>query len=246
MFLVACIFICLAALAAANGGNDVSKGVATLAGSGVTRYRTAILWGALTTLGGALVSGLVAERMFKLFTSGIIAAKPTPAFTLAVTIGAVGWVAVATVTRLPVSTTHAIIGSLLGAGMFYAPASVMWASVAPRLAIPLLFSIVFSYGLSASLNRIFAQPNAESVDCICVGAELVRLKAFQMLALAIEHAHVRTEEFVRRAHQKIAIERADINRPVRGIVDSVDVGQCTAVVSKLHDLLDRVDRPHGV
>src|SRR5687767_13580668 len=33
----------LAALAAANCANDVSKGVATLVGSGVTRYRTAIL-----------------------------------------------------------------------------------------------------------------------------------------------------------------------------------------------------------
>ena len=52
------IFIFLLALAAANGANDVSKGVATLAGSGVTRYRPAIIWGAATTLAGALVSGL--------------------------------------------------------------------------------------------------------------------------------------------------------------------------------------------
>jgi hypothetical protein len=35
----------MAALAFANGSNDVSKGIATLAGSGVTNYRRAILWG---------------------------------------------------------------------------------------------------------------------------------------------------------------------------------------------------------
>lgn len=180
MFPVACIFICLAALAAANGANDVSKGVATLAGSGVTRYRTAILWGALTTLVGALASGLFAERMLKLFSGGIVSAKPNSAFTLAVIFGAVGWIAIATLTRLPVSTTHAIIGSLLGAGMFYAPASVMWTNVAPRLAIPLLLSIVPSYGLSAGLNRIFARRNAESVDCICVGAEQLDAGALQL------------------------------------------------------------------
>jgi hypothetical protein len=33
--------------------------VATLVGSGVTRYRTAIIWGALTTLAGSLLSGLL-------------------------------------------------------------------------------------------------------------------------------------------------------------------------------------------
>jgi PiT family inorganic phosphate transporter len=44
------------ALAAVNGANDLSKGVATLAGAGVVRYRTAILWGAATTLVGAIAS----------------------------------------------------------------------------------------------------------------------------------------------------------------------------------------------
>src|SRR5260370_20111436 len=173
MFVAGIIFIFLVALAATNGANDVSKGVATLAGSGVPRYRTAIIWGAATTFGGALVSGLFAERMMKLFTSGIVSAKPTPAFTTAVICGAVGWVAIATLTRLPVSTTHAIIGSLLGAGLLYAPASVAWANIAPKLALPLLLSIAVSYMLSATLNRIFAQRNAEAVDCLCIGAELL-------------------------------------------------------------------------
>jgi len=125
MVLLSFIFILLALFAAANGANDVSKGVATLAGSGITRYRTAILWGAATTLAGSLVSGLFAARMLKLFTSEIVAAPPTPAFTLAIICGAAGWVAIATITKLPVSTTHAIIGSLLGAGVLHAPTTVL-------------------------------------------------------------------------------------------------------------------------
>lgn len=165
------IFVLLIALATANGANDVSKGVATLAGSGVTRYRTAIVWGAATTLVGALVSGVFAERMMKLFTSGIVSVKPTPTFTLAVICGTVGWVAIATLTRLPVSTTHAIIGSLLGAGLLFAPTAVAWSSLAPRLVVPLLLSIAVSYTLSGGLNRIFARRGAEAVDCFCVGAE---------------------------------------------------------------------------
>jgi PiT family inorganic phosphate transporter len=171
MFVTGLILIVLFALAAANGANDVSKGVATLAGSGVARYRTAIIWGAATTLAGALVSGLFAERMMKLFTSGIVSAKPTPAFTLAVICGTLGWVAIATLTRVPVSTTHAIIGSLLGAGLLFAPATIAWGSLAPRLAVPLLLSIAVSYALSAGFNGIFTRQSEEAIDCLCVGAE---------------------------------------------------------------------------
>ena len=185
MFVTSLIFILLVALAAANGANDVSKGVATLAGSGVTRYRTAILWGAATTLVGALVSGLFAERMMKLFTGEIVAAKPTPAFTLAVICGTVGWVAIATLTRLPVSTTHAIIGSLLGAGLLFAPTAIAWSSLAPRLAAPLVLSIAVSYAISAGLNRVFASRGAETVDCLCVGAEQLDAKVMQITQINV-------------------------------------------------------------
>ncbi|MFN2514383.1 MAG: inorganic phosphate transporter, partial [Pyrinomonadaceae bacterium] len=45
-----------AVLAFANGANDVSKGVATLAGTGRASYRTAIAWGTLWTFAGGLAS----------------------------------------------------------------------------------------------------------------------------------------------------------------------------------------------
>jgi PiT family inorganic phosphate transporter len=54
---VAVVLLTLA-LGAANGANDVSKGIATLAGAGVARYRTAILWGTGTTLIGAALRSL--------------------------------------------------------------------------------------------------------------------------------------------------------------------------------------------
>lgn len=102
-------------LAAANAANDVSKGVATLAGAGVARYRTAILWGTGSTLVGAIASAAFAERI--LFSRGIVAGPPAPVFALAVLVGATAWVCFATATRSPVSTTHAILGALIGAGL---------------------------------------------------------------------------------------------------------------------------------
>src|SRR5713101_7273992 len=118
--MTAAILVLLVGLAAANGSNDVAKGVATLAGAGVTRYRTAIAWGTLMTLAGSLFSLGFADKLTKLFSKGIVTAKPTPAFTLAVLVGASAWLALATATRLPVSTTHAIVGSLVGAGLLLA------------------------------------------------------------------------------------------------------------------------------
>jgi len=155
----------MAALAAANGANDVSKGVATLVGSGVTKYRTAILWGVGCTLVGSLLSGLFAAKMLKLFSSGVVSATPTPAFTISVLVGTIGWVVLATVTRLPVSTTHAILGSLLGAGVLFAPTAVNWSAVVPKLVSPLLLSIAGAYALSAFGNRL---AQALLPECVCV------------------------------------------------------------------------------
>ncbi len=184
MFLLL-VLILLLAVAAANGANDVSKGIATLAGSGVTRYRTAILWGTLTTLAGGLLSGLFAERMLKLFTKGIFSGPPTPEFTLAVICGTVGWVTLATVKKWPVSTTHAIIGSLIGAGVSYAPASVAWSGIVPKLALPLLLSIALSYALSATLNRIFTARAAPATECLCVGVEMLETGVVQLPQLNV-------------------------------------------------------------
>src|SRR5437867_9994048 len=90
--------VCLVlALAFANGTNDVSKVIATLVGSGITNYRTAIAWGTAWTVVGACASGLVATAMVQTFSSGLVQADVAfpPAVTLSVLIGAIGWVLLA-------------------------------------------------------------------------------------------------------------------------------------------------------
>jgi len=136
-------------LAAANGANDVSKGIATLAGAGVARYRTAIVWGTGTTLIGAAASIFVSERLTALFSRGIVTAPPTLPFAEAVLLGASAWVGLATITRLPVSTTHAIVGALIGAGIQLAPGAVNWGVLFTSVAVPLLASIGVAYAASA-------------------------------------------------------------------------------------------------
>jgi inorganic phosphate transporter, PiT family len=66
-------FVLVLFLAFANDANDVSKAIATLVGSRVTDYRTAILWGTVWTMIGAGLSGLVATAMVRTFSHRLLA-----------------------------------------------------------------------------------------------------------------------------------------------------------------------------
>ena len=177
---IICLLLTLS-LAAANGANDNGKGVATLAGTNVTSYPKALLWANLSTLVGALLSGVLAGRMLKVFSTGIVSVKPTPVFILAVLIGVSSWVAIATLFKLPVSTTHGIVGALVGTGLVYAPASVNLAALLARFASPLLLSIGVSYSLSATLNYFFRQ----LPQCTCVQLRVFETGPVQLPQLMV-------------------------------------------------------------
>ena len=87
-------FALVFALAFANGANDVSKAIATLVGSGVTDYRSAIAWGTVWTVVGAALAAFVASAMVKTFSHGLVQTGTIiePAATLAVLTGAMAWV----------------------------------------------------------------------------------------------------------------------------------------------------------
>ncbi|WP_186405097.1 inorganic phosphate transporter [[Actinomadura] parvosata] len=167
------IFILLVGLAAANGGNDVPKGVATLGGAGVASYRTAVVWGTVTTLAGSLCSLALADRMTALFSKGIVSAPATDPFAFAVLLGTASWIVLATFLRLPVSTTHALVGSLIGAGVLLGSSSgssVHVEVLGSKVVLPLLASIAVAYVLSAVLRQVarrFTRPDR----CTCAQAE---------------------------------------------------------------------------
>jgi len=142
-------------LAFANGTNDVSKSIATLAGSGITNYRTAIIWGTAWTVIGACASGLIATAMVRTFSSGLIqpdVAIPS-AVTLSVLIGAMSWVLLASRTGLPVSTTHAIAGAIVGAGLIaLGTRGLIWSALISKIALPLLLSPVLALALSILIH----------------------------------------------------------------------------------------------
>ena len=145
------IFILVLSLAFANGTNDVSKAIATLVGSGVTSYRTAIAWGTAWTLIGAGASALVARAMVHTFSSGLVhpGTDIQPTVTLAVLIGTVAWVLWASWTGLPVSTTHALTGAIVGTGLVaFGGKGLIWSAIGQKIALPLLLSPFLAMAVS--------------------------------------------------------------------------------------------------
>lgn len=177
------------ALAYANGSNDVSKGIATLVGSGVTDYRRAIIWGALWTGAGALLGGMWGSAMLATFGKGLLdpVITPTIAAALAMLMGAAGWVFLASRTGLPVSTTHALIGAIVGVGcLAYGPASIQWSSLGTKVFLPLLVSPAVSFGVTLLLLRSFPEQEEGMTtgDCLCVEAQPVEMNVDRIGALA--------------------------------------------------------------
>lgn len=181
-------------LAFVNGANDVSKGIATLAGSGVSDYRRAIRWGAIWTAAGGLVGASAAGAMLETFGKGLLEPGTTWSFSaaLATILGAAASVLIATRTGLPVSTTHAILGAIGGVGIAaYGPRAVCWGTIGEKIALPLLLSPLVSFSLTVVLfrldRRISGTPRGAAADCLCAEVEPARI-AVAVTADASSHA----------------------------------------------------------
>ncbi len=176
--------VTLAALAAGgllgffNGANDVSKGIATLVGSGVSDYKRAIRWGTLCTALGGLAAVLAGGAMVSTFGRGLLApgVEPTTAAALATILGAAAWVLLATRTSLPVSTTHAIVGALTGSALAaYGLSGMAWAALGRKVALPLVASPLASLAATALILatvRAFTRKKpGTAADCVCASVE---------------------------------------------------------------------------
>lgn len=145
------------ALAFANGTNDVSKAIATLVGSGISDYRTAMLWGTLWTIVGAGAAAFVASAMVRTFSHGLV--QPgivvPPTMALAVLLGAMAWILFASRTGLPVSTTHALTGAIVGTGLVtFNGEGLIWSGIGQKIALPLLLSPLLALTVSLLVHPL--------------------------------------------------------------------------------------------
>ncbi len=159
-------------VAFANGANDVSKGIATLVGSGVSNYRRAIAWGSLCTVVGALTAAFASQGLVATFSGKGILTQTTASahFLLAIAVGAIAWLIVATRTGMPVSTTHSLVGALIGAGIMQSGVhGVIWPALGAKIVVPLVASPVIALALLILFLPLL-RPVIARFDryCVCV------------------------------------------------------------------------------
>lgn len=161
-------------LSFANGANDNFKGVATLWGSGRTSYVRALAWASIFTFLGSVTAIWFAAGLVPKFNGSSLLAKEIYMqlpFLAAVALGAAATVLLASRLGLPISTTHALTGALVGAGAIATGftqlnlAALGWGIVAP-----LLFSPLVALGLTLSVYPLMARVGALAMnrDCVCV------------------------------------------------------------------------------
>ena len=161
-------------LALANGANDNFKGFATVWGSGSLHYRRALATATLATIGGSVVSLLFAQELVRRFSGkGLVpdAVAADPAFVTSAGLGAAATVMIATRVGMPISTTHALLGGLVGAGLMASGSGIDLAALGSGFVLPLLMSPVLAATLGL-VTYLFIRSQRPAPDCICIGSPL--------------------------------------------------------------------------
>jgi PiT family inorganic phosphate transporter len=137
-----------------NGGNDNFKGVATLWGSGTLSYKQSLTLATIATFAGSVCSFFFAASLVKNFSGkGLVSDEITGSvnFAFAVALAAGLTVLLATKTGFPISTTHSLVGALIGAGMVASGNQVNFEKLGKVFFLPLILSPVLAIGISMLL-----------------------------------------------------------------------------------------------
>ncbi len=114
------------------GANDVANSMSTAVGAGAITYKQAIVIASILTVAGAV---LVGEHVTSTVKGGIF--DPTEIDSLNLALGGLSavlaagmWVTIATWKSLPISTSHSIIGGMLGFGLVAGgPSVISWGTL---------------------------------------------------------------------------------------------------------------------
>ncbi|MFL5980278.1 MAG: inorganic phosphate transporter [Gaiellaceae bacterium] len=126
-----------------NGFHDTANAVATSVGTRAVTPRTAVLIASVANLAGAFVTTAVAKNV----ASGIIDANLATLQTLmAALLGAIAWNLLTWWFGLPSSSSHALIGGLVGAALVQSGEDgVLWHGLAHKVVIPALFAPLIAF-----------------------------------------------------------------------------------------------------
>ncbi len=177
------------------GANDVANAMGTSVGSGALTLRRAIIVAAVFEFAGAVffgshVTDTIRKGVLDFGEDGFsreLSQNLMYGFMSALLAAAI-WLTIATKFGLPVSTTHSIVGGVIGMGLWIQPSSVNWGKVGEIVlswvASPLLGGIIayFSFVLIRKLIFNHEKPLERTRSL----APLLALPTFFVLGLALQ------------------------------------------------------------
>ncbi|WP_150524642.1 inorganic phosphate transporter [Roseibium sediminis] len=162
------------------GANDVANNVGPAVGAKAISLRTALLIAVVFECAGALLAG---DKVLNTVATNIMPITPqmnasliTSAMMAALVSSAV-WIHIATYVGAPVSTTHSVIGGIMGAGI----AAAGWSAVS----WPIMGTIAASWVMSPLLGALVAACLLAFINAVIVDREDKLAAARQWLPILI-------------------------------------------------------------
>jgi PiT family inorganic phosphate transporter len=126
-----------------NGFHDAANAIATVVSTGVLPIRTAVMLAGLFNFVGAITGTAVAKTIASGFAD---AADVTQGVVLAALFGGIVWNLITWWRGLPSSSSHALIGGLLGAVVGHAGLSAFnWSALVSKVIVPLVASPLLGF-----------------------------------------------------------------------------------------------------
>lgn len=174
-----------------NGFHDAANAIATAITTIGLKVKTAIIMAAVMNLIGALMGTAVAAVIARdIVDMTQVSAEQQLFLVIAALLGAIGWNLITWWFGLPSSSTHAIIGGLMGAGLAEQIAGnnvhIKLAKVVEKVIDPMVLSPVVGFGLAllimVILNKIIKKANLKETDKYFRTAQI-----FTSASLALGH-----------------------------------------------------------
>ncbi len=151
-----------------NGAHDTANAIATVVSTKVLSPAKAVLMAAILDMCGAFIGTHVAQTI----GSGIVLPdmiRGCQALTLAALFGAISWNILTWYLGLPSSSSHALVGGLIGATLTYAGTQALhFSSIFYKVLLPLFLSplagFVAGYLMMLSLSWIFCNAHPRKVN----------------------------------------------------------------------------------
>jgi len=152
LFLVSLIIVVALVFDYTNGFHDAANAIATSVETRALRPKQALLLAAVGNLVGAFLSEAVAKTVGK----GIIEVEQTTSglyVVLGGVIGAITWNLITWWFGIPSSSSHALIGGLVGAAIVSSE-TVLWSGLVSKVAIPMILSPLLGFTLAFCLTLL--------------------------------------------------------------------------------------------